>query len=215
MTGRATSVLLTLALSLATGVQAGQDGICNPNPFVIPGSTPEGTTSTITVPCGSSEIIADLDVLVQIQHTWVGDLTVRLTKVGGPSELIIDRPGVPDSVFGCSGDNIDAILSDESATAVEDECVRGVGAIQGEFIPGDPPGALLESFDGLEFCGEWELHVVDIAGADIGTLMNWCLLPSNPADDDGIPAGSDSGSALMVLLLLGASAYFMRRRVAS
>jgi uncharacterized protein (TIGR03382 family) len=31
----------------------------------------------------------------------------------------------------------------------------------------------------------------------------------------GVQAGSDSGSALMVLLLLGASAYLMRRRVAS
>jgi cysteine-rich repeat protein len=165
-------------------------------PVNIPVQSTLGVTTSIDIPCDNPTIIEDLNVLIQISHTWVGDLSVKLSKQGGPEALlIIDRPGLqppdppPGSCCGCSGNNIDAILNDEAADPVEDECAPTVPTIQGELIPGDPPGPLLAQLEGLELCGTWELNAADHAGQDSGFLSNWCLL-SGPPDDavcgDGI-----------------------------
>ena len=45
----------------------------------IPDGSPDGATSTITVPAGTCPLISDLDVSLQATHTWVGDLTFTLS----------------------------------------------------------------------------------------------------------------------------------------
>ena len=146
---------------------------CSAPNLPIPDNTPSGVDDVITV--GSAGLLTDLDLYVRIEHTWVGDLRVRLRHLDtGTTSTIINRPGRPPGA-GCSGDDIDATLDDEAASPIEDECVTpGPIAIEGIFSPNQP----LDRFDGEDVSGDWQLRVSDRAGFDIGTLLEWCLMPS-------------------------------------
>ncbi|MCB9213498.1 MAG: HYR domain-containing protein [Alteromonas sp.] len=131
------------------------------------------TTVVSTMDVTDDVSIEDLDVFVDIPHTWVGDLIVQIQSPAGTSVTIIDQPGVPASTFGCSGDDILATLDDEAATPVEDECAAGVPTINGSFIPNNP----LSAFDGESTLGTWTLTVIDTFGAaDDGTLSEWGIV---------------------------------------
>src|SRR5690606_13068583 len=119
----------------------------------IPDNNPTGVTVTMNVADNVS--ITDLDVNLNISHTWVGDLIVTIKSPAGTMATIVDRIGVPTSTFGCSGDNIIAILDDEAATSVENECAGSTPTISGSFIPNNP----LSIFDGENTMGLWELTV--------------------------------------------------------
>ena len=140
---------------------------------------PARVTSRMTI--DSQGAIADLDVAVQIRHTWVGDLEVVLTHVDtGTSVSIIDRPGAPvPGQYGCPGDGINATLDDEAAAPVEQACVQGDPpplAIEGAFSPNDA----LSEFDEENVGGIWELAVIDHAPGDTGSLDGWALLVGRP-----------------------------------
>jgi subtilisin-like proprotein convertase family protein len=147
--------------------------LCRNVTLPIPDGNATGVTDTFVI--GASGTIQDLNASVLISHTWVGDLAVTLTHLDtGKSQVIIDRPGVPASTFGCSGDNINAALDDEAAAAVESQCQSAGTAIAGTFRPNNP----LSIFDGDSLAGTWTLKVADLAGSDIGTLTQWCLAPA-------------------------------------
>ena len=157
----------------------------------------------------------DLDVLVQISHTWVGDLEVMLTKVGGPSVVLLDRPGLqpplppPGSCCGCSGNDVDAIFFDYGALDAETQCDNSP-AIHGLVIAGDPAdNTLMASFTGEDFCGTWELRATDGAGADTGSLLEWCLINKAPP---GVTASNHTGIIVLGALLLLGSTYFVIRQ---
>ncbi|WP_310992367.1 M36 family metallopeptidase [Aequorivita marina] len=135
------------------------------------GSIPDGNSSGLTVTMDVTEnvSITDLDVNVDIAHTWVGDISVTIKSPSGTTATIIDRPGRVTFGFGCSGNDIDATLDDEAATPVEDECGSSEPTIDGSFIPNNP----LSVFDGENTAGTWELKVVDNAGGDSGSLNGW------------------------------------------
>ena len=112
--------------STATGSvssQIGESGVVAPNetlPLAIPDSVPAGTTSTITV--GQAINLTDLEVAVQIDHTWVGDVAISLTSPGGTTVSLLDRPGVPAGTFGCSNDNMAVVFSDAASVDPETSC---------------------------------------------------------------------------------------------
>ena len=91
-------------------------------------------------------MIIDLDICINIDHTWVGDLFVEIEHINtGTTVVLIDQPGVPGTgIVGCSGNNIRALMADEAASLVEDECAGGVPTIEGAFRPNEP----LSAFDG-------------------------------------------------------------------
>ena len=67
---------------------------------------------------------------------------------------------------GGSGDNFtNTVFDDEAATAIG----SGAAPFTGSFRPDQP----LSAFDGKSVNGTWRLHVVDAAGADVGTLSDW------------------------------------------
>ncbi len=134
----------------------------------IPDNSQTGVSSTITIPLGGS--ITDLDVDVVASHTWPGDLIFTLTK-DATSVVIIDRPGVPASTFGCSTDNVDATLDDASATPVETTCNASPPGIGGTLKPENP----LSAFNGQNRAGTWTLKVTDNFSGDTGALTSWCL----------------------------------------
>ena len=145
----------------------------------VPIALPNGTTmitSQLTVP--DSATIADLDVTVDMAHVWVGDLSLVLSHQNtGTAVTLLDRPGVPASSYGCSGDNILATLDDEAASSAENQCGGGTPTISGTFSP----NGTLSAFDGENSSGTWQLSVTDhYTSADAGALNGWSITVCAP-----------------------------------
>ncbi|MCP4247908.1 MAG: hypothetical protein GY778_12740 [bacterium] len=104
------------------------------------------TTSTITVP--DDFCIGDLDVEVDISHTYIGDLIVALQSPTGTQVTLHNRSG---------GTAEDIVTTYDDATN-----------------PPEGPG-LLADFNLSPAAGTWTLTVSDNAGADQGTLNSWSL----------------------------------------
>lgn len=139
---------------------------CHSTAVGIPDNGTTSTTLTIT----DAGTIADLDVSLDVQHTFIGDLTFTLTHDDtGTSATIYDQPGVPPSQFGCNGNDINVILDDEASLPVEDACGP---TISGTYIPNQ----LLSAFDGESITGDWTLTMTDNAADDTGTLNEFCLI---------------------------------------
>ncbi len=162
--------------------------ICVTPNATIPDNNATGVSSDIVIANGNS--ITDLDVAVEATHTWVGDLTVRLTHVDSGTQVnLIDRPGFTGSGFGCSADNIDAILDDAAPSPVEGACPPTGGTA---YSPNQP----LAGFNGESLAGTWRLTVLDGAGGDTGTLQSWCLLPATGGPVNQAPVVDDQSFAL-------------------
>jgi subtilisin-like proprotein convertase family protein len=137
--------------------------------LAIPDDDPTGVTDTLTIAEAGS--IIDLNLRLQITHTWVGDLIATLTHVDtGTTAVLFDQPGVPASINGCGNDNVQCTLDDEAANPVEDECAGGT-AIGGSLRSDQ----LLSRFEGESYAGMWRLRISDNAGVDTGSLVQWCL----------------------------------------
>jgi subtilisin-like proprotein convertase family protein len=191
------------------------DGICDsPNlgPFGGPGQG-NSVTDTIAV-TGQGASIGDLDVDLQIGHTWVGDLDATLSGPAcGPVQLM-DQPGDPP-LFGCSHDNIDATFDDEAANSNEATCQTAALAIGGSVQPSTP----LSACDGTSADGTWTLVVTDVYSPSAsGTLNTWCLNFGTGATTGGTTGGTPTpttnmwGVAILIALFLGASMFFLRRK---
>lgn len=108
--------------------------------------------------------IADVDVYVDITHTFAADLDMTLVAdgLGLQNDLSLDN---------CGGDNdVLATFNDEGDFQVGAGCIEPVG-IEGNLIPDQP----LSVYDGGASAGNWTLIVDDDAGGDVGTLDEWCL----------------------------------------
>jgi hypothetical protein len=189
----------------------GGDHCGNPNLFF--GSAPTTVSNTVNV-AGEGTVQA-IDLSIQITHTWVGDIIATLTHDDtATSATVINQIGVPAiGPCGCSGDDIDATLSDFGTGSVEDACTGGVPSISGTLIP-DPDA--LSGFNGEDANGDWTLSVTDaVPTFDSGTFNMWCLSfvqPPTDDDDTSVPAVNSWGVMILVAVFLGASILFLRRR---
>ncbi|HET9316714.1 MAG TPA: M36 family metallopeptidase [Vicinamibacteria bacterium] len=149
-------------------------GLCRSPNLPIPDNNPTGVTDTMVIAAGGP--ITDLNVSITASHTWVGDLIFTLTNTTtSTSAIVIDRPGVPASTFGCSNDNIQVIMDDEGANGpVEVMCATTPPALFGSPTPNNP----LTVFDSQALAGTWTIRAADVVGSDTGTLQEWCLLPT-------------------------------------
>ncbi|MGJ8650554.1 MAG: reprolysin-like metallopeptidase [Opitutaceae bacterium] len=144
--------------------------ICSSPNVAIPDDDSNGVTDTLIT--SETGTITDLDLRLNITHTWIGDLTVVLTHVDtGTSVMVVDWPGYPEDSGGSSENNIIVILDDEAALTVEDNSPYTTNA---HYSPNNP----LSAFDGESLTGTWTLHVNDDLGGDTGTLVSWCLQPT-------------------------------------
>ncbi|MEM7083261.1 MAG: thrombospondin type 3 repeat-containing protein [Pseudomonadota bacterium] len=180
------------AYSAANSFETGTLICTSPN-VAIPDNSAAGVDSSLTVPSGGA--LTDLNVSLMATHTYVGDLIFTLTHDDtGTSVIMVDRPGVPASGFGCGNNNVDATIDDESGTPVETTCLTDP-ALAGVLSPNNP----LSAFDGEDLSGSWTLNVSDNAGIDTGTMDTWCLIPAIEdvavdTDGDGVSDDVDNCS---------------------
>ena len=148
--------------------------ICRSPALAIPDNVPAGVNDVLTVVDPSGATLTDLKLTIKTTHTWVGDLKYTLSRTVG-STIVIDRPGVPATTFGCGSDNIDVTIDDTAATLVENQCNATPPALSGLVKPNNP---LAVPFNGQALAGTWTLNVSDNAGGDTGTVTQWCLVPT-------------------------------------
>ncbi|WP_201770360.1 proprotein convertase P-domain-containing protein, partial [Altibacter lentus] len=153
------------------------DTVSDTPALAIPDNDPVGASTTITV--ADDFVITDLNVAMDITHTWVGDLIITLESPAGTTAVLVDRMGTTTGGVGCSSNDLEITLDDEATLPIEDECQAGPPAASGDFTPNNP----LSIFDGESTVGDWILTITDNAGGDTGTLNSWGLTYSY----DGTP----------------------------
>ena len=131
--------------------------------------------------------ISDINVTVNIQHTWDRDLIVTLISPTEQQIQLFNR-------VGSSGDNFtNTTLDDEASQSI----TAGTAPFTGSFRPQQPLSAL----DGINPNGTWQLRIQDVAAGSGGSLDSWSITlqtapePSTISAADGtytlsnVPAG--------------------------
>lgn len=137
----------------------------NPNTFV---------SSTINAPDFGT--LDDLDIHLNLTHTYVGDLRLTLTHNSTTISLLRN----PNNTGGiCSGNNVFIVFNDEAGTTVQTACINSTNADAYSAGAAYRPHESLTAFDGAELNGTWTLRVTDTVATDTGHLLNWCLRPTN------------------------------------
>ncbi len=136
----------------------------------IPDGDFDGLQSRLPVDYAGS--LVDVDLRLEIAHTWVGDLRAVLSHAG-QEVVLMERPGAgvnPPS--GCPGNDVRVRLDDDAPAAVQEACNETPPALNGTLRPAEP----LAAFAALPAEGDWLLTVSDPSRPDEGTLTAWCLV---------------------------------------
>lgn len=126
---------------------------------------PSGTSGTLVSSTGAAPAgtIADVDLLVDLDHTCTKDLVGVLQSPAGTRVTVFDLSTYPV----CSADMVNTIIDDEAAVVV----ARGSSPFTGSYKPSSPLAAL----DGEDAAGVWTLIVEDRTAGDDGELQRWSL----------------------------------------
>jgi subtilisin-like proprotein convertase family protein len=162
------------------------------NNTVVPITAVTSYTSVINTPATNS--ITDVNVTINITHTYDADLDITLTSpTGTVVELTSDNGG--------SGNNFTNTVFDQSAT---NPITGGSAPFTGTYRPeGD-----LSTFNGETPTGNWTLTVTDDASGDTGQINSWslelCLSPTigieeNTFEDFAIYPNPNNGSFHVLL----------------
>lgn len=187
------ALLITLALGLTLLAAAQNFTTTDPPAAVVDNTGTYSGCQTIVVPVQGS-VMCPIEVQVSVSHTWVGDLSLRLTSPGGTELTLLNRPGRTTSGDGNSDDLVDTtpiLFSDTAASALLAEemgngCAGTIGVTPGcpdNYLPApdalDTPlpgdGTSFDDFLGDPLNGLWTLCGADSAGGDTGTLVSWTL----------------------------------------
>ncbi|MBX3368367.1 MAG: S8 family serine peptidase [Phycisphaeraceae bacterium] len=129
-------------------------------PLRIPAVGTQGV-ATNSILVRDTRQILDLNVRVNIEHTFVGDLRLILAAPDGTETILYNRRG-------SSGINItNTFFDDEAANAIS----GGTAPFTGAFRPDQP----LNRFDGKSAAGTWTLRIVDTTSLNDGQLLSWSL----------------------------------------
>jgi len=161
-----TDVVGNLATDTASGAyyafQTGKSQVVpyasTDTPIPIPDLSPAGATSTIAV--ADSGTVQDVDVTINIQHTFDGDLTLRLTTPDGIPILLADPHG------GREDNYTNTVFDDEAAAPLGESA-----PFTGTFRPDSP----LHVADGINATGAWKFTATDRTGQDVGAILDWTL----------------------------------------
>ncbi len=132
------------------------------------------STVTSTLNVTDNKPVEDVNVTLNINHTWVGDLIARLISPSNDTVLLFDQPGIPGSDFGCDGDDVAAVLDDEAGNdyaVLDGQCNGTPPAVSGIF----KAAGLLAGQDGASAQGDWRLLVTDTYNEDGGAITAWSI----------------------------------------
>ncbi|MFT5215315.1 MAG: subtilisin-like proprotein convertase family protein [Glaciecola sp.] len=128
--------------------------------FVIGPDNGDVTESIIAVT--ENIIISDVNVTINLNHTFDGDLEIKLVAPDGSTEVMLSNRN------GGGGDNYtNTVFDDDAGSSI----ASGSAPFAGSFTPdGD-----LNDLNGLSSVGDWKLIITDRAAGNGGALLDWTL----------------------------------------
>lgn len=120
-----------------------------------------GTSSSALTVQSAPATITDVNVRLNLTHTYDGDLEAWLISPTGTRVQLFNR-------VGGSGDNF-------TGTVLDDEAATAIGSGAAPFSGSYRPVQALSAFDGENLAGTWTLELIDHAGGDTGRLTSWSL----------------------------------------
>lgn len=147
----------------------------------LAGNTPieisdEGTaTYTSVINMFDDLELTDLDVTIDIEHSWISDLTISLESPAGTIVTLT-------SENGGSGQNYSITIFDDDATT---SITSGTPPYDGTYAPEQA----LSTFEGESVQGDWTLIVTDGYNLDGGAInsfkLDFCVAGEFSPDTDG------------------------------
>lgn len=157
---------------------------------------------------GGGDIVDNATVQVRLTHTWVGDLTIKLTSPAGTVVTLVSRPGTAEvgdnGTEPTAGENSNLLaanpLTYDQAATTESEVMgtTPVNLADGQTIcvDGGTPCTynpnrgsatssedLSTAFDTQNKVSNWTLCIGDSVAQDLGTLDGWTLtLTTTPVE---------------------------------
>ena len=130
-------------------------------------AVPIPDASSVEIPISVTDLgsITDVNVRVRLNHTFDGDLEIRLIAPDGTTVLLSDNRGGGGDNFGTGANDCSGTYTrfDDSAAAA---ISAGVAPFAGSFRPEQPLSAL----NGKNPVGTWKLRITDTASLDVGTV---------------------------------------------
>lgn len=157
-------------------------------PTVPPTPLPDGTGATFSSPVfftqfGNGDAIengANLTVMINMEHSYMGDLLMELVCPGGGRVTLLDFPnnmantntGGGTTSGGAAGPGEDYIFSMSAATLFNTNTFSADQNLpSGTYLPdGD-----FADLNGCPLNGEWRIEITDNFNQDDGTLFSWEL----------------------------------------
>lgn len=156
--------------------------------------TTAGTpTTTSQLSIVQADPIESVEISIDLDHTFVGDLRISLQSPDVGTVILVDRIGRVNTGSGCSGDNLVLTFSDQAtntAADLESTCNTNPAA-SGTYQPVES----LAAFVGQSGAGTWTLIIEDLAGGDGGTLNDWSMIMCAAESSLPVDLESFSGTA--------------------
>jgi subtilisin-like proprotein convertase family protein len=133
---------------------------CTPGADSVPIPDWPGDTAESAIRVGGTDSIQDLNVFVDIHHTWVRDLRISLTSPNDSTEVVLLDLLPMDSAV-----NLRGWFDDEAGVSI----LQADTPLEGSWRPIQP----LSAFDSLPAAGFWTLHVYDRFRLDSGYIACW------------------------------------------
>ena len=153
--------------------------------MVAPAMSVDNATISETVTFGAENSdVVDVNVTVNSDHTWVGDLIISITSPTGTTVELMNNIGGPG--LGCAGDGLDVVFDDAATLTYADldgTCNNNPAA-EGTFQSLE----VLSVFNGESAAGDWTISVTDLAGGDSGDVNVTINLSANSVIPFPVPA---------------------------
>ncbi|EDY87169.1 conserved domain protein [gamma proteobacterium HTCC5015] len=174
--------LLLFGLVLHAPVWAAQT-ICNDNS----GSgwpINDFSETTISIPYNFADdgLVIDVDVEVDISHTYIGDLSAFITSPEGTEISLFQRPRTTAPFdqdvgpYGCSRDNLDVRFDDSAGSRMENSgCTFSNPTYSGSYRPHNGAPNNLSAYSGQDPIGTWQFRFMDPVSQDTGRMNEACI----------------------------------------
>ncbi|MBP6374382.1 MAG: proprotein convertase P-domain-containing protein [Flavobacterium sp.] len=127
-------------------------------------ATTANVTVNSTLAVTENLTLTDVNVSVNITHSWVNDLTLTLISPAGTAVQLVARP--------CNNVRLNDINATFDDAGIPIVCANNP-AISGTV----KPTQVLSAFNGQTSQGTWTLRVLDSVNQDGGSIVGWSLNP--------------------------------------
>ena len=136
----------------------------------VPISSTGRPTVTASVTIFEDIEVAEMQVYVKLDHSFIGDLSGTLTAPDGRTIQLFDSP----RNGGCPGVNMEVLFRDNTVLSSADfraSCGAGEISIKGVYQSQDS----LDVFNGGSARGTWTLAIIDSAPGDGGNIIDFSI----------------------------------------